>query len=264
MTDAPITRWQAIRLCLSYPQFFQKFWGKGGHFRPDPAPIRRLDVEKASEVVDTILDYYSKPIASKMDFAEYLTFEIHFGLSKHRGGYLMQPEWAEVAISGAREYESCRLRLMQIVATNMELGIAMPSVMFKFFSENTAGKFPSTQKRGPSKAQGQLRKFAFIECLDVLVSEAQLPFEGNELSAVTILEEAYGRQGPRNPIAAPSKAGLRAIWYNENRDEIRSNALWFRFCNEHHLYNAKVRPFYLRIWMSRARNLLSTCIYFRK
>jgi hypothetical protein len=153
---------------------------------------------------------------------------------------------------------------MQIVARNLELGIAMPSIMFKFLGENMTGKFPSPQKRGPSKEQGQLRKYAFFECLDVLVCEAQLPFEGKQVSAVTILEEAYRRQGSESPIAAPSKAGLRAIWYNNDRDEIRAGALWYRFCNEHHLYNAQFRTFFLKIWESRIRNLLSTCIYFLK
>lgn len=264
MTDVPISRLQAARLCLSYPQFFQEFWGKGGYFRREPISGRTLDVPTASKIVDQILEYYSKPIASNMDFAEYLTFQTHYGLSKHRGGYLMQPEWAAAAISAAHEYESCRLRLMQIVARNLELGIAMPSIMFKFLGENMTGKFPSPQKRGPSKEQGQLRKYAFFECLDVLVCEAQLPFEGKQASAVTILEEAYRRQGSESPIAAPSKAGLRAIWYNNDRDEVRAGALWYRFCNEHHLYNAQFRKFFLKIWESRIRNLLSTCIYFLK
>lgn len=264
-----LTRWDAFLHCMTYPQDFSIFWGKNGLFRRKEVEAK-LTLEEAKAQVNEIIGYYAELIASGNSISKLLFFDIAFDITEYRGGYLIQPCWANAAYQAAKESRQVYLKLIDVVSVNTSLGIAMPSILYKFTAEVLDKSFPEPKKPGPNADATELRDCAIFESVSLLCDCVGIEFKTTSSSekptALQIVYDAFQTAdfGDERSVAKPTKNAISHVWFRNDRQELREQILTFHWAVRHHEFNGWFRAFKPKMIETKITNYLCTCFHWRR
>lgn len=265
MSEQTISRLSALRHCMSYPQDFGLFWGQNGVFRKK-AEMPELSLEDAKFEVDQIVRFYADLIASGNNVLRYLYFDLAFGITAYRGGYLIDAGWAKGAYEAAKLNKGVFDQLSAVVATNLRLGIAMPKILVTFTAEVLDGSFP-TVGRGRSADTNLLRDYAIFECVDLLCNRFGLQMEATgkqyKISAKDIIEEAFTRVsfGPSAKVGKPDLSAIKRGKKGEKQEAFQRDIALLKWTVRHQAYNAWFRNFWIKKSETRIKNFCCACFH---